>query len=526
MTTTINKTPDLVLVVDDNEIKRYTTCRILERAGFTVEEAVNATDTLARIYRTDIPQPRLMILDVKLPDMNGLDLCRKIKADPTTASILICHLSAHLTTGNDHAQGLESGADGYLTIPVDHEVLIATVRSLARLAHAEEEVRNAARHWKVTFDAITDAICLLDERGSIVRGNRAMAELLHTSEDSLVGTMLVDRAQNTLDISLTGVVAKAESQGIEVELPGEQRWLRISVDPVREGRGEAGYRVCILSDITSRKLLEEQQNVRYEREKRIAETFQTAFLTRPSSDAFPGFDVEAFYLSAWKEAQVGGDFFDAFLVGEGEQRQLVLAVGDASGKGLDAAVRAAEVKHILRVIVQETPEPAEALRRMNKYVCTVENEKVSGELHAFITLALATIDQATGATKICQAGAEPPLFVDANGQASEIPGSGMPLGVMPEAEFETTYLQMLPGDILMLATDGITEARQKRASRTECFGGERLVRTVREAHESKDPTSTVPLRGIGEAVLDAARDFAEGTFQDDVCLLMVRHMGQ
>src|SRR5262249_6429615 len=82
---------DLVLVVDDNEAKLYRASRVLRGAGFEVLEARTAADAL-RIAREQAP--RLVVLDVKLPDINGWEVCRRLKGDPTTAAILVLQLSA------------------------------------------------------------------------------------------------------------------------------------------------------------------------------------------------------------------------------------------------------------------------------------------------------------------------------------------------------------------------------------------------------------------------------------------------
>ena len=128
----------LILNVDDNEAGRYAKSRILQRAGYRVLDAGTGTAAL-RIVREERPQ--LILLDVMLPDINGLKVCRMLKGDPVTSPIMILQISATHVSEADRVQGLEGGADGYLTEPLEAEELLATVKALLRLYNREEENR-------------------------------------------------------------------------------------------------------------------------------------------------------------------------------------------------------------------------------------------------------------------------------------------------------------------------------------------------------------------------------------------------
>lgn len=130
----------MILNVDDHEAARYARSRLLTKAGYTVQEA--ATGTQALELSTSL-RPALVILDVNLPDVSGLEVCRRIKTDPLTASTPVLHLSASAISSADCVVGLDSGADSYLIEPVDADVLLATVRALLRMRKAEEELHKA-----------------------------------------------------------------------------------------------------------------------------------------------------------------------------------------------------------------------------------------------------------------------------------------------------------------------------------------------------------------------------------------------
>ena len=120
----------LILNVDDNEGARYAKTRILQNAGYNVAEVANGTDALAFVREE---KPDLVLLDVKLPDINGIEVCRQIKEEPSSAAILVIQTSAALTGREDRIRGLEGGADNYLVAPIEADELVANVRALLRL---------------------------------------------------------------------------------------------------------------------------------------------------------------------------------------------------------------------------------------------------------------------------------------------------------------------------------------------------------------------------------------------------------
>jgi DNA-binding response OmpR family regulator len=143
--------PITVVVVDDFQDGRELMSAILRREGFDVKEAGTGEEALALAAEL----PALMVLDVHLPDIDGFEVCRRIKTDPRTAGIGVLQVSAAFRDTGHRVRGLDGGADAYLALPVEREELVATVRALLRIRQAEREsaglraimyLANAAAH--------------------------------------------------------------------------------------------------------------------------------------------------------------------------------------------------------------------------------------------------------------------------------------------------------------------------------------------------------------------------------------------
>ena len=231
-----------ILNVDDTDAMRYARTRILMRAGFTVVEAQTGQETLDLIQRA---QPDLVILDVKLPDMSGLDVCARIKQ--VHPQVLVLQTSAAFVATGDRVRGLDNGADAYLTAPAEADELLASIRALLRMKQAEEAARIAERRWQSTFDAIRDGIGLFGPDGALIQGNRALAGLIGLPADILAGCTAAELWPGHPILGDGG-----ERQVTEIVT--EDRILLVTADPLPAVEG--GGWVCVLSDITERRLAE------------------------------------------------------------------------------------------------------------------------------------------------------------------------------------------------------------------------------------------------------------------------------
>lgn len=236
----------------------------------------------------------------------------------------------------------------------------------------------------------------------------------------------------------------------------------------------------------------------YQSEHRIAEVMQEAFL-RIANDT-DKLDIAHLYRSATSATRVGGDFYDVFTLPDG---RVVLVVGDVSGKGLDAAVLTSTVKHTVRALAHVDDSLSEVMRRTNDVLA------FSGGLPDFVTILVLAVDPETGHGEYVCAGHPPALIVHADGAIERLECTSPVAGALPGLPYTAAQFSVAPGDVVVLYTDGVTEAR---ASDREFFGDERLDEAVRAA-------ATGGVQSAPSAIHDIVMGFTDGHLTDDIAIL-------
>jgi serine phosphatase RsbU (regulator of sigma subunit)/FixJ family two-component response regulator len=423
-----------ILLADDNDVGRYVIATMLRRAGFEVRETVDGVQAIEEARRAP---PDIAVLDVKMPGFDGFEACRQLKADPATRHVPVLLLSATFLNPDDQVEGLEVGADGYLTQPVEAPVLAATVRALLRTRRAEREVREVARQWRITFDAISDAVAVVDPEGILGRVNVAFADLVGRPAADLVGRALADVAPR-----VAAAVAVPER---DQELTVEDRTFGLRIDDVPGETPDAAHRVVTLRDVTLARRAAIERAEAFERERTISLTLQQSLLP----ERFPRQErvaLDAWFVAAERELIVGGDWYDVI-----ETEDAVwLVIGDVAGHGVAAAAQAGQLRHSLRVYAHEGYALPAAMARLNELV-------MSTRLTGMATVCVAAIDRVADELRVVRAGHPPPLLVPA-GQPPRLVEErrGMLLGIAGGVHDELR-LPFGPGDRIVLYTDGLIE---------------------------------------------------------------------
>ena len=174
----------LILNVDDDAAARYVKSRILRLAGYEVVEAANGAAAMQLLHERN---PDMVLLDVRLPDANGRDIAAAIKADPSTAQVVVLQTSASHVETRHRVASLDAGADGYLSIPVEPEELVAHVRALLRMRKAENERQKALEALREADRRKDEFLAMLaHELRNPLAPIRNAVEILRLSDDRKV----------------------------------------------------------------------------------------------------------------------------------------------------------------------------------------------------------------------------------------------------------------------------------------------------------------------------------------------------
>ena len=244
--------------------------------------------------------------------------------------------------------------------------------------------------------------------------------------------------------------------------------------------------------------LEQEVRERVEQELRVARSIQQASLPKEVPE-LEGWQISPYYQPA---REVGGDFYDFHLLPED---RLGLVVGDATGKGVPAALVMSTTCGMLRLAAQGSSSPGQMLRGVN--------EVLFGNIpsNMFVTCFYAILDPRNGRLRFANAGHDLP-YLHRNGNAEELKARGMPLGLMPEMSYEEKETILHSGEAALLYSDGLVEAHNPKG---EMFGFPRLRTIIAEHGEN---------RSLGDLLLEELYSFTGERWEqeDDITLLTLR----
>ncbi len=247
-----------ILLVDGEAAQLAATARLLRSAGFDVLEATTGTECLQAAKRC---RPDLVLLDAALPDLDGHQVCRELKADPALEGTFVALMFGEGKDADDTADGGDVGADGYITRPIENRELLARVRAFQRVRQAEAEAIQAKKEWERTFDAVPDMVFVLDNEHRIVRANRIAAERLGCAPHDLIGRRCYEALHGTEappeSCPHAQLLADGREHHAELHLDGLGGDFSVSVMPLRDTDGELTGAVHVAHDITEGKRAEE-----------------------------------------------------------------------------------------------------------------------------------------------------------------------------------------------------------------------------------------------------------------------------
>jgi phosphoserine phosphatase RsbU/P len=214
-----------------------------------------------------------------------------------------------------------------------------------------------------------------------------------------------------------------------------------------------------------------------------------------------GFDIDGLNVPCY---EVGGDYYDIIPI---DEDRLSVVIADVSGKGISASLLMASLRAALRGEVWPDHDPARLAARLNDFVYT------SSGPSNFVTFFFGELDRRTAAMRYVNAGHNPPFVLDRDGKTRALDASGLPLGMFAGSTYETRTIDLEPGAMAVLFTDGIPEGRNGRG---EDYTVERLERVVRDSRSLRSAD-------ICRKVIDDMRGYVCGTQPcDDVTLVVVK----
>jgi serine phosphatase RsbU (regulator of sigma subunit) len=217
----------------------------------------------------------------------------------------------------------------------------------------------------------------------------------------------------------------------------------------------------------------------------------------------PGLDLAGFNVPC---RTVGGDYYDFFAYPQG---RVGLTLGDVSGKGMPASLMMMALHARVQVLAEDPGDLAWFMTRLNKTTCA------NCPSNRFITFFFSVLDSATGELRFANAGHNPPIVVRASGQAEMLEGNGPVLGIIPMAAYSERRTTLSSGDMLVLYSDGVTEATDINQNE---FGEERFIGVLQQSRH-------LPAGAIVEAVNRALAQFAAGAPQhDDITMVVARRL--
>ena len=400
-----------VLVVDDTPENIDLLDGILNR-DHKIKAALNGEKAL-KIAGSENP-PDIILLDIVMPDMDGYEVCRRLKSDAKTQDIPVIFVTS-MSEVEDETKGLDIGAIDYITKPISPAIVQARVKNHLELKEAREYLKN---------------------------------------QNEILELRVEERTREILDL-----------QRVEFE-------LRASKEKV-------------------------------ENELNIAAQIQRSIL--PSDfPAFPEHDEFDLYAMMNPAREVGGDFYDFFFV---DDDHLAVIIADVSDKGVPAALFMMISRTIFRSIARQRKSPSQVLTETNDLLCE------GNDTGMFVTAFFAYYHLPTGRLTYSNGGHNPALFFGPNGVCRKLAHKhGPALGVMPGLTYKEDVDTLEPRQILVLYTDGVTEACSPD---DELFGVDRFNKLVCSCESLK-------LSQMFNRIDKDLKEFQQGNQFDDTTVLALK----
>jgi len=403
---------------------------------------------------------------------------------------------------------------------------IETIRDITDRKLAEMEMEQTRRRLSEIINFLPDATFVIDMKGKVIAWNRAMEEMTGVPATAMLGkgdyeyalpfygerkpmlANLIFLPDSEIEKRYHSIQRIGKTLVVDIFIPtfqnrGAYFWAKAS--PLYDPQGNITGSIETIRDITERRAMEERL-ARSNAELHIAAEIQRSFLPEIIPQV-TGFEIAARSVMA---KEVGGDFFDVipFEVIPLEKGTLGILIADVSGKGVPAALFMALSRIVVRVNALWHRDPAKTIGDANNII--TQDSKAG----MFVTLFYGILSEKHRTLTYVNAGHNPPLVYRCrDGSMEELLPTGIILGAVENREYTSRTIGISAGDVVVLYTDGVTEATNNQV---EMFGEERLQTIIRE-------NAVLPSHKILEKILASVETFSSGEPQfDDITLMVIK----
>ena len=412
-----------VVIAEDSRIQAKILQKHLVEAGYLVRVAPNGVAALQMIQAAP---PTIIISDIEMPEMDGYELCRRVKSDPQLRRIPVILLST-LSAPEDIIEGLHAGADNYVTKPYQADYLLSRVESLLNTPVGDEDSH-----------APTLEVTLAGKRYTVRSGRQQVLNLLISTFENAV-----EKNNELIRVNQELTVARDQLTQWNQELTRLNEKL-------------------------------ETANTRMSRDLAAAAKVQQSLLPS-TTDSLAQVDL------AWRFIpcnELAGDFLNYFLL---DDQHLALFVVDVSGHGVASSLLSVTIGRVLTPHVSSSSllvrrsdpagepaivPPAEVVAELNRRF------PMEGQGGLYFTIGYGVLNLCTGQLRYAAGGHTPLVVLNTRGSIQTVDPDGMAVGWMEDVDFEEISLQLQPGDRVFLYSDGVPEAMDGELNE---FGNARMV---------------------------------------------------
>lgn len=463
-----------VLAVDDNRTNLHILQVFLKKLGHEVILAENGEEAV-RKFETESPD--LVLLDIMMPVMDGFEAARRIKGMTCDRWTPVIFLSA-LNRDENLVEGLDAGADDYLTKPINFVVLEAKLRSMQRSLSMQQVAIDSLHRVQAISDNVLDAIITSDEQGIVVSANQSAERIFGWSQSEIVGrniAILLPGESSAKPGEQPGNARPAiranEQEVLARHKDGHQFPATLSISQVTLDNQQ--MKICVIRDITERKQAEQQLRAN-------ARQLQTYYdQTQAEQQLALRLMEKQLHRSGLRDHRlkykvIPAEHFSGDIVAAARSpdNRFYALLADATGHGLAAAISVLPVLALFYRMTKLNRTVQEIILELNQQL------RESMPVGRFVALTLVCLDEQSRQGEIWVGGTPEAFLFDRWGRATKtFPSSNLPLGIVASSELggEPQSFSWESENQLVLYSDGLQEATNPA---NEQFGTSGLIQAI------------------------------------------------